>query len=157
MISEKTGDAEYQDNWSVLSSRGGLAGELIKSEHSIELAQISYCVDSAMHGEISNDDDPFAKVKGFISDMITRLQEKASADATHKATSNCYTVEHRTDGLKTIAKRVHSVSQLFSFCNETYYPEEVHAFINVLKEAGVKSTAAPRSFSCSSTSRQRPR
>ena len=33
--------------------------------------------------EISNDDDPFAKVKGFISDMIARLQEKASADATH--------------------------------------------------------------------------
>ena len=50
---------------------------------------------------------------------------------------------HRTDGLKTIAKRVHSVSQLFSFCNETYYPEEVHAIIAVLKEAGVKSIATP--------------
>ena len=31
---------------------------------------------------------------------------------------------HRTDGLKTIAKRVQGVSQLFSFFDETYYPEE---------------------------------
>ena len=45
--------------------------------------------------------------------------------------------------LKTIVKRVHGVSQLFSFCNETYYPEDVHAIITVLKEAGVKSTATP--------------
>ena len=62
--------------------------------------------------------------------MITRSEEKASADATHTATSNVKTVVHRTDGLKTIVKRVHGVSQLFSFFNETYYPEEVHAIIN---------------------------
>ena len=88
VISEKPGDAEYRDNRSVLSSRGGLAGELIKSENPIELAQIASRVDSVMHGEISNGDDPFAKVKGFISDMSTKLEEEASADATHKATSN---------------------------------------------------------------------
>ena len=126
----------------MLSSRGGLAGET-KGEHSIELAQLTSRVNSAMHAEISDDDDPFAKVKGLISDMSTRLEEKASADATHKANSNVYTVVHRTDGLKTIAKRVHSVSQLFSFFNETYYPEDVHAIITVLKEAGVKSTTTP--------------
>ena len=56
VIYEKTGDAEYQDNRLVLSSRGGLAGEP-KSEHSIELVQLASRVDSAMHGEISNDDD----------------------------------------------------------------------------------------------------
>ena len=92
VISEKTGDAECQDNRSVLSSREGLAGELIKSENPIELVQLASHVDSVMHAEISNDDDPFAKVKGFISDMSTRLEEKASTDATHKATSNVYTV-----------------------------------------------------------------
>ena len=43
--------------------------------------------------------------------------------------------------LKTIVKRVHGVSHLFSFFNETYYPEDVHAIITVLKEAGLKSTA----------------
>ena len=89
VISEKSGDAEYRDNQAVLSSRGGLAGELIKSENPIELAQIASCVDSAMHDEISNGDDPFAKVKGFISDMVARLKEEASADATHKATFKC--------------------------------------------------------------------
>ena len=127
---------------SVLSSRGGLAREP-KGEHSIELAQLASRVDSAMHAEISSDDDPFAKVLGLISVMSTRLEEKASADATHKATSNVYTVVHRTDGLKTIVKCVHGVSQLFSFFNETYYPEDMHAIITVLKEAGVKSTATP--------------
>ena len=33
----------------------------------------------------SNDDDPFVEVKGLISDMIARLEDKASADANHKA------------------------------------------------------------------------
>ena len=69
----------------MLSSHGGLVRELIKSENSIELAQIASRIDSAMHDEISNGDDPFAKVKGLISDMITRSEEKASADDTHNA------------------------------------------------------------------------
>ena len=49
VILEKTGDAEYRDNRSVLPSHGGLVGELIKSEHSIELAQLTSHVTSAMH------------------------------------------------------------------------------------------------------------
>ena len=81
VISEKTGDAEYRDNRSMLSSRGGLAIELTKSENLIELAQFASRVDSAIHADISNGDDSFAKVKGLISDMIKRLEEKASADA----------------------------------------------------------------------------
>ena len=85
VISEKTGDAEYQDNRSVLSSRGGLVRKPIKSENSIELVQFASRIDSAMHDEISNDDDSFAKVKGLISDMITTSEEKASADDTHNA------------------------------------------------------------------------
>ena len=85
VISEKTDDSEYRDNRSMLSSRGGLAIELTKSEHSIGLTQLASRVDSAMHAETSNGDDPFAKVKGLISDMIARLEEKASEDATHKA------------------------------------------------------------------------
>ena len=54
-----------------------------------------------------------------------------------------YAVYHRTDGLKTIAKRVHGVFQLFASFDETHYPEDVHANSTVLKEAGVKSTATP--------------
>ena len=85
VISEKTGDAEFRDNRSVLSSRGGLAAELSKSENSIDFAQLASRVDSAIHADISNGDDSFVKVKGLISDMIKRLEEKASADANHKA------------------------------------------------------------------------
>ena len=85
VISEKTDDAEYRDNRSVLSSRGGLTIELTKSENSIELAQLASRVDFAIHAETSNGDDPFAKVKGLISDMIKRLEEKAPADANHEA------------------------------------------------------------------------
>ena len=85
VVSEKTGDAEYRDNRSVLSSRGSLASSLPKSENSIEWVQIASRIAPAMYAETSYGDDPFAKVKGLISDMIARLEEKAYVDATHKA------------------------------------------------------------------------
>ena len=47
-----------------------------------------------MHDEISNDDDPFAKVKGLISDMITGSEEKASVDDTHNATHSAFGAKH---------------------------------------------------------------
>ena len=107
----------------------------------------------------SNGDNSSVKVKVLISDVIAKLEEKASADATHKTSSNVctaqvfltnmaarYAVYHRTDGLKTIVKRVQGVSQLFASelisplssadlvkafeakhinFDETYYPEDV--------------------------------
>ena len=94
VISEKIGDAEYLDNRSMLSSRGGLAIELTKSENSIGLAQLASRIDSAIHAEISNGDDLFAKVKGLISDMITRSEEKASADDTHNAIHKAFEAKH---------------------------------------------------------------
>ena len=62
-----------------------MAKEPTKSENSIELAQLASRVDSAIHADISNGEDPVAKVKGLISDMTKRLEEKASADASHTA------------------------------------------------------------------------
>ena len=73
VISEKTGDAESGTT------------SLPKSENSIEWVQIASRIASAMYAETSYGDDPFAKVKGLISDMIARLKEKASVDASHKA------------------------------------------------------------------------
>merc|ERR1712232_640065 len=44
------------------------------------LAQLASRMAAAVHG-----DDPFAKIKGMISDMIARLEDEAGADATQKA------------------------------------------------------------------------
>ena len=49
----------------MLPSHGGLVRELIKSENSIELAQLASRIDSAMHDEISNDDDTSREGQGF--------------------------------------------------------------------------------------------
>ena len=47
-----------------------------------------------MHDEISNDDDPFAKVKVLISDMITGSEEKAFVDDTHNVTHSAFEAKH---------------------------------------------------------------
>ena len=74
----------------LLSSRGSLASSLPKSENSIELVQIASRVDSAMHNEISNEHYLLSKLKGLISDMITRLEENASADDIHNTTHSAF-------------------------------------------------------------------
>ena len=65
-----------------------------KSENPIELAKLASLIDSAMHDEIFNDDDPLAKVKGLINDMITMSEEKAFADDTHNATHSAFEAKH---------------------------------------------------------------
>jgi len=45
------------------------------------LAQLA----SQMASAVRFSDDPFAKVKGLISDMISKLEDEAAADASHKA------------------------------------------------------------------------
>ena len=47
-----------------------------------------------MHDEISNDDDPFAKVKVLISDMITGSEEKSFVDDTHNVTHSAFEAKH---------------------------------------------------------------
>merc|ERR1719210_2712596 len=55
--------------------------ELAQQKHFPALAQLSMRMDAAIRGS----DDPFAKVKGLIQDMLERLQKEAEADATEKA------------------------------------------------------------------------
>merc|ERR1719284_580008 len=49
------------------------------------LAQLASRMSSAMRLGVAAGEDPFAKVKGLITDMITTLEEDAEADASHKA------------------------------------------------------------------------
>ena len=59
--------------------------QVSRSDAGYDLSQLASRVTSAMHAESSNGDDPFAKVKSLISEMIARLEEEASTGATHKA------------------------------------------------------------------------
>jgi len=59
--------------------------DLARKENFPELAQLASRMSSAMRMGAAVGDDPFAKVKGLISDLIARLEKEAAADATHKA------------------------------------------------------------------------
>jgi len=59
-----------------------LIRDLARKQSSSSLAQLATRMDIAMHSGVA---DPFAKVKGLISDMIAKLEEAAGADATEKA------------------------------------------------------------------------
>jgi len=53
--------------------------DLARKEGSTMLSQLAQRVASAMHSR-----DPFAKIKGLISDMIAKMEEEKAADATKK-------------------------------------------------------------------------
>merc|ERR1719191_310652 len=59
--------------------------DLAKKHHSTELTQLASRMASAMHLSSASGEDPFSKVKGLISEMISRLEKEAGADASHKA------------------------------------------------------------------------
>jgi len=59
-----------------------LVRDIARKQGSSSLAQLAARMDMAMHSGVA---DPFAKVKGLISDMIAKLEEAAGADATEKA------------------------------------------------------------------------
>merc|ERR1719440_2499510 len=59
--------------------------DLGRKENFPELEQLASRMSSAMRMGAAAGDDPFAKVKGLISDLIARLEAEAAADATQKA------------------------------------------------------------------------
>jgi len=61
-----------------------LVRDLARKSKSSELAQLASRMAAAMRLG-SDSSDPFAKVKGLISDMIEKLESSAASDATHKA------------------------------------------------------------------------
>jgi chromosome segregation ATPase len=59
--------------------------ELGRKQQDPALTQLASRMASAMRLSSGSDQDPFAKVKGLIADMITKLEDAASADSSHKA------------------------------------------------------------------------
>merc|ERR1719420_2918394 len=77
--------------------------DLARKSKSPMLAQLASRMQSAMRLGAAAGEDPFAKVKGLISDMIATLESDAEADASHKAycdkeTSETTAKKRRTHG-----------------------------------------------------------
>mmetsp|Transcript_37692 Transcript_37692/g.117479 ORF Transcript_37692/g.117479 Transcript_37692/m.117479 type:complete len:691 (+) Transcript_37692:38-2110(+) len=62
-----------------------LVRELARAQHSTGLAQLAARMAVATHSELLAGEDPFAKVKGLITDMVAKLEGEADAEASHKA------------------------------------------------------------------------
>eukprot|EP00959_Pyramimonas_sp_CCMP1952_P008394 175537-Pyramimonas_sp.AAC.1 len=58
--------------------------ELGRRFHSPALAQLAQRMTSAMRFSSASGEDPFAKVKSLIGDMIQKLEAESGADAKHK-------------------------------------------------------------------------
>mmetsp|Transcript_125659 Transcript_125659/g.217584 ORF Transcript_125659/g.217584 Transcript_125659/m.217584 type:complete len:694 (-) Transcript_125659:49-2130(-) len=58
---------------------------LARKQHSLELSQLASRMDSVMKMGAATGQDPFAKVKGLIGEMINRLEEEGGAEDEHKA------------------------------------------------------------------------
>merc|ERR1719210_1954253 len=62
-----------------------LLKRLAKAQHSTALAQLASRIAATIRYDTAHGEDPFAKVKGLISEMIKKLEAAAGADATEKA------------------------------------------------------------------------
>jgi len=62
-----------------------LVKKLAKDNHSAALAQLASRIGAVVRYGAASGEDPFAKVKSLISDMITKLESEAKSEATEKA------------------------------------------------------------------------
>jgi len=86
--------------------------DLARKQHAPELAQLAMRMANAMHGGSRQGQDPFAKVKGLIMDMIEKLEKEAGADASHKAYCDEQTgetetaIEEKTSSIEKLSTKI---------------------------------------------------
>merc|ERR1740120_363164 len=59
--------------------------ELARKHHSAALAQLASRISAVVRYSSASGEDPFGKVRGLITDLISKLQAEAESEATEKA------------------------------------------------------------------------
>jgi uncharacterized small protein (DUF1192 family) len=91
--------------------------KLARQQGSTQLAQLANRIASTIRFNARSGQDPFAKVKGLISEMIASLESAASTDASHKAycdKETSETTEKKEDKTAEIAKLSTSIDKMTS-------------------------------------------
>merc|ERR1719284_1181689 len=89
--------------------------DLARKQQSKALAQLASRMASAIRFSSGTGADPFAKVKGLIADMISKLEDEAEADATHEAYCDKEIAESdvkHSDKTAEIAKLTSAIDQM---------------------------------------------
>merc|ERR1719214_413772 len=63
----------------------GLVKKLARDHHSAALAQLASRIGAVIRYGAASGEDPFTKVKGLITDMISKLESEAKSEANEKA------------------------------------------------------------------------
>merc|ERR1719262_467952 len=109
--------------------------DLARKQHSNALAQLASRMASAIRFSSGTGADPFAKVKGLIADMISKLEEEAEADATHEAFCDKEIAESdvkHADKTAEIAKLTAAIDQMSA--RSAQLKEEVAALMKALAD-----------------------
>jgi hypothetical protein len=116
--------------------------DLARKQNSKALAQLASRMASAMRMSSGSGEDPFAKVKGLIADMIEKLESEAGADAKHKAYCDkeiAYADEKKANRISEIEKLTTSIDQMSA--RSAQLKEEIAALEKSLADVATTQAA----------------